>query len=432
MNRLQITSLLAGLALGSTLFCQGFNARGMAMGQAYGSVARGVDATNWNPANLALPRPHTLEINLLGFNADVTNNSMSLNKYKRYFTEEGHQGVWSKQDIEEILNLVPSGGLSMHSTINTNLLGFVYGNYGLVIQGIGQTSNRLPRSLFEFPLQGNQGIGKEFSFADLSGSGYSAVKATISGAQPISWSRYFDTFAVGANLSYIMGILGGEITDANGAFLTTDEAVVSYIDIAGNYTNPDSISGIAGHGFALDLGAAGVIDKNWTVSLAVKNIIGNISWGSGAERFVSRVFIDSVKFDELGDSEITDEKIVSSDTSFAIDNFSSSLPTIMRLGIAWQMRPELLISLDLEQAFAERYGYSRQGLLAIGTEYRPVSVLPLRAGMSFGGKWGYALGLGFGLHFGFFQFDLGTALHRIPWPTASRGLSLATNIKFVF
>jgi hypothetical protein len=52
--------------------------------------------------------------------------------------------------------------------------------------------------------------------------------------------------------------------------------------------------------------------------------------------------------------------------------------------------------------------------------------------MSFGGRWGYALGLGFGLHFGFFQFDLGTSLHRIPWPTASRGIALATNFKFVF
>jgi hypothetical protein len=357
---------------------------------------------------------------------------MRLNKYKRYFTEEGHHGIWSQQDIQEILRLVPTSGFSMHGTISTNLLGIVYGNYGFVVQGVGQTSNRLPRSLFELPLQGNQGINKEFNFADLSGSGYSAVKATISGAHPIPWSRYFDTFTVGANLSYMMGIIGGEITDANGAFLTTDEAIVSYVDIVGTYTNPDSISGLAGHGFSLDLGAAGVIDKQWTVSLALKNIIGKIAWNSGAEKFISRVVIDSIKIDEMGDSEITDEKIVTTDTSFSIDHFSSSLPTVLHLGIAWQMRPALLLSLDLEQAFSEGYGYSRQGLLAIGTEYRPLKALPLRGGMSFGGRWGYALGLGFGLHVGFFQFDLGTSLHRIPWPTASYGIALATNFKLVF
>jgi hypothetical protein len=422
----------AVVLLFSSLFGQGFDASSLAMAQAYGAVARGVDATYWNPANLALPRENALEINFLAFNTDITNNSMSLNKYKRYFTEDGHHGVWSQQDIQDILKLIPANGITVYGTINTNLLGVVFKNYGLTVQGIGQSSSRMPRALFELPLKGNQGINKEFNFDDLSGSAYSAIKTTISGAHPIPWSRYFDTFSVGANISYIMGIAGAEITNSQGAFLTTDEAFISYIDVEGNYTNLDSTQGIPGHGFSLDLGVAGVIDKDWTVSLSLKNVIGTISWASGTEKFISRAVIDSVKFDELGDSEITDEKIVTTDTSYSIANFSSSIPTVVHMGVAWQMRPNLLLSMDLEQAFSERYGYSRQGLLAVGAEYRPLKALPLRGGMSFGGRWGYELGLGFGLRFGFFQFDLGTSLHRVPWPTASRGIALATNFKFVF
>jgi hypothetical protein len=433
MHILKLSLVFIAIFLLASVDGQGFDASSLGMAQAYGAVARGVDATYWNPANLALPRAHTLEINFLALNTDITNNSMSLAKYKRYFTEEGHQGTWNDQDIQELLDLIPANGVNVHGNVNANILGVVFDKFGLTVQGIGQSSSRMPKALFELPLKGNQGINREFNFDDLSGTAYSAIKTTISGAYPIPWSRYFDTFSVGANISYITGIAGAEISRSKGAFLTTDEAYVSYIDIEGNYTNLDSVQGItAGHGFSLDLGAAGVIDKDWTVSFSLKNLIGAITWGSGTEKFVSRVLIDSVKFDDLGDNEITDEKIVTTDTSYRIDNFSSSLPTVLHLGVAWQMRSDLLLSADLEQAFSERYGYSQQGLLAVGAEYRPWTPLPLRGGMSFGGRWGYALGLGFGLHFGFFQFDLGTSLHRIPWPSATRGIALATNFKFVF
>lgn len=427
------TSLITIFLLISTLFGQGFDASSMAMGQAYGAVARGVDATYWNPANLALPRTNTVEINFLALNTDITNNSMSLSKYKRYFTEEGHKGTWSKQDIEDILNFIPENGVTLHANLNTNILGFVIDKYGLTVQGIGQSSLRMPKALFELPLTGNQGINKEFNFDDLDGSAYSAIKTTFSAAYPVSWPRYFDTFAVGANISYLMGIAGAEITKANGSFLTSDEAYVSYVDIEGNYTNPDSTDAfINGSGFSVDLGAAGIINKTWTVSLSLKNIIGSMSWNNGVEKFAYRAIIDSITLDDIGDSSIVDEKIVTEDTSYSVNGYSSSLPTVLHLGVAWQMRPNLLLSMDLEQAFSERYGYSKQGLLAIGAEYRPWNILPLRGGMSFGGRWGYALGLGFGLHAGFFQFDLGTSLHRIPWPTASYGIALATNFKFVF
>jgi hypothetical protein len=432
MYKMTYRLILAAFFIFSLLFGQGFDASSLAMGQAYGAVARGVDATYWNPANLALPRANTLEINFFALNTDVTNNSMSLNKYKRYFTDEGHHGAWTQQDIQDILKLIPENGVTFHGNINANALGIVYDKFGLTVQAVGQSSSRLPKDLFELPLRGNQGINKEFNFDELSGTAYSAIKTTFSGAYPIPWSRYFDTFSVGANISYIMGMSSAEITNATGAFLTTDEAYVSYIDIEGHYTNPDSAQGIRGHGISLDLGAAGVIDKDWTVSLSLKNLIGSISWGNGAEKFIYRAIVDSIEFDEVGDSTITDEKIVMEDTSYSIDRFSSSLPTVIHLGVAWQMRPNLLLSMDLEQAFSERYGYSRMGLLAIGAEYRPLRALPLRGGMSFGGRWGFAMGLGFGLHLKFLQFDLGTSLHRIPWPSASKGVALATNLKFVF
>jgi hypothetical protein len=57
-------------------FAQGFNATGLGMGNAFGAVARGVDAFAWNPANLALKYENRMEINLIGFNFNAANSSL--------------------------------------------------------------------------------------------------------------------------------------------------------------------------------------------------------------------------------------------------------------------------------------------------------------------------------------------------------------------
>jgi hypothetical protein len=105
----------------------------------------------------------------------------------------------------------------------------------------------------------------------------------------------------------------------------------------------------------------------------------------------------------------------------------------MHLGVAYQLKENLLLSLDLEQAFENRMGYSDQAKLAVGSEYCPLGWLPLRAGLSFGGKWGgYSLGLGFGLHSYVFEFDLAYLMPHALWPTYADGASLAMNMKFLF
>ena len=68
-------------------------------------------------------------------------------------------------------------------------------------------------------------------------------------------------------------------------------------------------------------------------------------------------------------------------------------------------------------------------MLSLGAEYRPVEIVPLRAGMTFGGKWGYMMGLGMGFHFKALQFNLGYASHRSVWPGSTKGFSLGFDIK---
>ena len=105
---------------------------------------------------------------------------------------------------------------------------------------------------------------------------------------------------------------------------------------------------------------------------------------------------------------------------------------VFHIGLGYQLRDNLVFALDLEQAFEEKMGYSDRAQLALGVQYSPVNILPLRAGMSFGGIWKYRMALGLGLHLGFFHIDFAYAMHKGLWPTEATGISTAANIKLVF
>jgi hypothetical protein len=210
-----------------------------------------------------------------------------------------------------------------------------------------------------------------------------------------------------------------EVLEVNGVFYTGDEYIESFMDIEGRKAE-------GGSGFSFDLGVAGVVKDRLTLSLALKNVFGSISWNHNTEAIFLSFEADSIKLDNLEDIDPN-----TSDTTYAIDAFKTRIPFVLHLGTSYLLKDNLLLSLDLEQAFSNRLGYTDQAELALGVQYSPISQIPLRAGMSFGGKWGYRFGMGFGLHFGFFNLDLAYSMHRALWPTYSRGFSTAVNIKFL-
>ena len=413
-------ALLLWLSIINVSFGQGFNASGIGMAGAYGASARGVDALAWNPANLSLKHDNLLEINLVGVNFSASNSSLSINDYKRYFTQSGHGGLWTEEDIDNLLRLIPAGGLRTQGDIKGNVIGLMFGRYGFSVQMIGKILGVVPKSVFELFLKGNQQLFKRFSFYDTDASGFSAVKLSLSLSQPIPFKKYFDEFGVGMNINYYRGFLNGEVIESDGSFVTTHSGLVSTMNIT-------SRSAEGGSGFGFDIGAAGRINKDWTVSLALNNVYASIDWSQNPEGRLATIIQDTIA---VGDFENLDSLITTE--TYAIDAYQTRIPVVFHLGVAYDLRENVTLGLDLEQAFQRKMGYSDRGQLAIGVEYKPIGFLPLRAGMSFGGKWKYLFGMGFGLHLGFFQFDMGYAIHQGLWPTVSTGFSTAANIKIVF
>jgi hypothetical protein len=425
-----VLSLVILCCILSGVQAQTFDASSMGMGGAYSAVARGVDALAWNPANLALPRIHAVELSFISLNVAVANSSLSLKNYERYFTESGNKGEWTEKDQKDILDLIPSRGLQTTLDANVNAMGLAVLSYGISAEVMGTASGLIPKGVAELYVSGNT-LKDQYSLDGADADGFSALKIGFSAAQKIPFKKYFDVFSVGLKLNYYKGISMAEVLESEGAIYTGTGAIYYYGKARGRYANglEDSLNTkpFAGKGFGMDLGAAGTINQKFTFSLALQNLFASLKWDKGTEEFLFILPADSFRIDD------TDKEVETTDTSYAIKSFSTRLPVVMHLGMAYQLKENLLLSLDLEQAFENRLGYSDQAKVAIGSEYRPVGWIPLRAGLSFGGKWGgYSVGLGFGLHAYVFEFDLAYLMQHALWPTYADGASVAMNMKFLF
>jgi len=398
---------------------QGFDAAGLSMGRAYGALATGVDAVAWNPANLILPRTNLFELNLVAFNLNIANSGFSPSDYDRYFTEEGHHGLWYESDLNAMMDLI-GDELKIYGDINTNVIGLAFQNYALAIQGIGNLYMTIPRTPFELFFYGHPDKDVVQQFNDVKGNGYGALKVSFAAAYPVKIDKLFNTFGVGMNLNYYHGFQYIEITKGTGYFNTATDEIKAKVDFEGKKAE-------GGTGFGIDIGAAGVVDKNWTLSLALQNIYGSINWSENPELLLKSVRIDS------GDLSHPDKiETVENDTTYKIDAFSKNLPVLFHFGASYKYGDNWIFSADLEQAYAKSMGYSDQGSLSVGAQYSPIPLLPIRSGITIGGKWGFLFGLGFGIHTGTFHFDLGYSMHRAMWPTLSTGTSLAMSTKLMF
>ena len=152
-----------------------------------------------------------------------------------------------------------------------------------------------------------------------------------------------------------------------------------------------------------------------------------MSWNKDTEALTVNLEVDSI---EIGDPDNIDPEL--DDSTFAINSFTTRIPFVLQLGAAYQVQENLIVSMDVEKAFSNKLGYSDNVQVSIGTQYFPTAMLPLRTGVTIGGKWGFRMSVGFGLHVGVFKFDFAYSMHRALWPTYSTGFSSGFNLRYSF
>lgn len=411
-------SLLASLMQSSQAAAIGYGdstPRPMGMAGAYGALARGVESLYWNPANLALsgsPRvsvPFSVGVSLVG-----ENNSISVSDYNKYngtFIDTG--------DKEDILGKIDKSGMEFTEEVGV-VLPLLDGACFPMPWGLRSAASfslqqgaqgEIPKDMFDLLLFGNEfardrlaaGKDPEYDIAEWDGSGWALGVLSWGFAKPWMPARlqpWFSEFTVGATAKFMGG--------AYGEVLRTDGGVTTQVSGAQIDAYAITREG-GGTGFGLDLGVAGVTrDRKTTVSVALMNFLDQASWGSkfGVDArkdsfFVSGQDVNVLSFTGKEDvTEVFDNpRDAQGDVIFrqkiGSGSFSRSLPAMLRLGVARDVRSNLMVSGNYDQAFSSGFGISTTPRLAVGLEYRLVNWFPFRFGLAAGGRAGMSSAIGF-------------------------------------
>jgi hypothetical protein len=402
--------------------CSQLTPRGLGMGLAYTAMARGVHAADWNPANLGLPDNPPFSLSVFSVSAGVGNNSFSINTYNDYAVD----AYWDPEEVEALLDQVPDNGLGVDALAELRVLSFSAGRLAFTLTGRAGGSVMIDRTLLEIPFEGTK-VGETYRFNDMDATSLAVGNVKLSYGTPLRVS-FSDTFAVGGSFHMDVGGGYGRIDTSR---LNLEIGTFGF-NIDGRYAG---LMAPLGRGWGFDFGAAAKINRKWTVSAGLINLIGSIRWNKDVKQFGGWVAGDSVGVldftEDKKDEEDGDDEGISAvqDTSWERDakGFSKKAPAEMHVGCLYQ-EGTYSLSADWVQGFSNLGWVTTRPRLAVGTEWRKVRWLPLRMGVVMGGRIGFGTSFGFGIRPGKFVLDVGVLNRGFILPGSSKGVFLGVEM----
>ncbi len=388
------------------------NARSMAMGGAYTAVARGVESPRWNPANLALSGKKVYRLNLVSLGLGLYNNSFTKNDYDLY-----NGKYLTVEDKQVILGNIPSSGLRFNLNSEVQALGISFGHIAITASARAASDFTVPRDAVELLLNGNE-FNRLYNIKTTRGEAWGITSVAISLGFPLS-VPLFKEFTVGGSFKYLRGLGYAKVVEAESNFITTIDGMEGSGRVVIDYAQ-------GGNGIGVDFGAAAKLNEKWTLSVGIRNFLNYVNWQNETKRFIYNFQADSITAERLQESDF-DSLFVDSDETLPIDPFTTTIPGELTIGIA-KVTDDFVFAADWIQGIKERAGASTRPRLALGTELRILSILPIRAGFSFGGKRGFSSSAGFGLDFNVFSWDF--AISSQGGLFNSRGLGAAFDWMF--
>jgi hypothetical protein len=381
MKKITIMLLILLAVMPAAAFPIGLSsARAMAMGGAYIGLAKGVYAPLYNPANIGLSGYRQTGLELAGIGAEISNNSFTLSDYNSYTG-----AILTDNDKSTILGKIPAQGLKITADIEASVMSLSLGSFVLSLNGSAATEVNLGKDALELFLEGN-GLADTFSLDGM----YSEAIAFAS-----------------AGLSYGTTLMRlGSRFNGEGTMIARTAS--------------------GGTGYSTDIGAALKLSKSYTAGITLRNFLSHMTWNKNTEEHGYHFSFDSLTLATMNDSIV-----VSDEYSKDIPGFESTLPTVMRMGLA-HTTGKLLWAVDWEQGFRLAAGATSKPRFSAGAEYRLLHFLPLRGGYSLGGGKGSVISGGMGFDLAFFYLDLAISNHSGFNFNESKGLHLALSTGLEF
>jgi hypothetical protein len=356
------------------------SARSIGLADSYMARARGYESPFWNPANLGLSDRPSWSIGVAGVNAFLDNNALSYGQIEGLYGE--YLDDAEKSELLAEIEGASDGMLKLSADANANVLGVSIWRFAFGLGGTGAGNVQVSSDAAELLLFGNvgaDGTGKDFSLDGSSGNGWALSGGYLAYAHPFTIPAldYLGMkFSAGATVKYAVANGLARLADA-GTMLTYDPLELS-VDVEVLYSGDAD----AGRMWGADLGAA----MEWgslVAGISVANLFSNITWSPEDFELIQYSVYADFDGDTVTDTTLAFDELSAEDQQAIIDYLESAdVPKKLRLGAVWDMSPMLSLSGDFKQLIGGTLRSRWKTQLSVGAELRPITVLPLRAGLA--------------------------------------------------
>ena len=398
MSKRTATGMILSLAIGMASFPGAASGQlppastaALATANNYTALARGFTAIALNPAALGMPgNPgFSLSAPLFPIEARVGLTALTLGEVAEF----GGIDLPPATREEWLQRVEAEDGLTERVGLAVTELALSAGRFGFQISTVVEQAATMAPDAFELTVFGNAGrtgTTRDMTLAGTEVDGWAATTGAIAFGMPLPGVHIKGgTFAAGATLKYTVGhvlVTGG---DDGTSFIQGNPVLM---DLSLPSIAPDSFAANSGTGMGLDIGAAWE-DATWAVSASFQNLFNTFQWKlENLSYRPGELLIDGTSVsDDFDAVPATDAP-----QAFQDEVLAQSFEPVLVLGIAYRAFDKLALTADFRKETGETLVLGEGSHVGIGAEFRALSFLPLRGGMSFisGGAVHFAAGLG--------------------------------------
>ena len=374
---------------------------------------------------------------IAGLRSDIGNNAL----YPDWINKQLFGGI----DLREpgakanFLSIFPTAGLDINFQGGGSWLEVGMGNFAIsFIQLQVITSVTVPTSIMNVIFDGVQ-FDQPQDLSDLTLDLLAVAPLSLTYGRQLqipALADKVDRFYAGAGLNVLLGLTDIHLESNKLMLSTTSDSIF----IEGDQTlvsNIDNNNFVLGTGFSLDLGIAADINPQLSISLALQDLLGSITWPETFRKTHEfSISLLSAEMEDIADyssaeKDSLQESFTILDTTYASGSRNTTYPAQVVLGGAYRVSPALAVDVALRQYLDNDYFTGVDPQISVGLEIAPTPVFPIYLGVSAGGFYGFSWGGGFSLNLGGFQWNVGFGENG-GFLEDAKGLRFATEIRLVF
>ena len=393
--------------------------------------------TSVDPLPLSEEMTPYFTMTIAGLRSDIGNNAL----YPDWINKQLFGGIDLREPgaKDNFLSIFPTAGLDINFQGGGSWLEVGMGNFAIsFIQLQVITSVTVPTAIMNVIFDGVQ-FDQPQDLSDLTLDLLAVAPLSLTYGRQLqipALADKVDRFYAGAGLNVLLGLTDIHLESNKLMLSTTSDSIF----IEGEQTlvsNIDNNNFVLGTGFSLDLGIAADINPQLSISLALQDLLGSITWPETFRKTHEfSISLLSAEMEDIADyssaeKDSLQESFTILDTTYASGSRNTTYPAQVVLGGAYRVSPALAVDVALRQYLDNDYFTGVDPQISVGMEIAPTPVFPIYLGVSIGGFHGFSWGGGFSLNLGGFQWNVGFGENG-GFLENAKGLRLATELRLVF